>query len=164
MWDPKNEVLWALGDKELAAYAVSGEGAEETLSKISGMGSFLPATHPGGHDLSADLTDPDYLLLSTNKGPLRYNKEENTFVSSFLHSSQIPTSFLKAISRNEDGSFFFLQTTGGKGTAWENMNISGWCSDQITAIIVKGNKALKYTYKSETSAFYKYRVFCGQYQ
>lgn len=164
VWDPKNEVLWALGDEELAAYALSGEGTEESLSKISGMGSALPKSHPGGHDLSADLTDPDYLLLSTNKGPLRYDKEENTFLSSFQQSSQIPTSFLKAVSRNEEGSFFFLQTTGGKGTAWENMNISGWCSDQISAILVKGNKAIKTTYKSETSAFYKCRVFCGQYQ
>lgn len=164
VWDPENEVLWALGDNELAAYALRGEGTEEALSKISGMGARLPSTHPGGHDLSADFTNPNFLLLSTNKGALRFNKEKNTFLSTFSQSSRIPTGYLKAVSNNPNGSLFYVQTTKGEGTPWADMNIAGWCSDQITALIAKGSKFIQVTYKSEVSAFYKSRAFYGKYQ
>ena len=165
LWDPEYEVLWALGSDELAAYALTGEGTEEKLSKISsGLGASLPKEFPGGHDLSADLTNPNFLYLTTNIGPIRYDKENGTFTANFTQSNQIPKGYLKALSNNPSGMFFFVQTNGGKGTAWESMNISGWCSDQISCILNTENGVRKISYKSTTSAFYKSRAFCGQYQ
>ena len=143
LWDPQYGVLWALGDDELAAYLPSGSGTEEVLKKVGGMGALLPSKFPGGHDLSADLTDVAGLYLTTNKGALRFNKETGKFDPDFPQSRKIPSGYLKALSNNPNGNLFFVQTTDATGTAWADKNIAGWCSDRIGYVYKRSRKIRK---------------------
>ena len=164
LWDPTEEVLWALGDKELRAYGLVGEASEQKLTVLGGMGLPLPATHPGGHDLSADFSDKNYLYVTTNKGVLRFNKEENAFATDYPFASVIST-VCTGFGNNLNGNFAISSRNGGKGTPWENASYASWCTDTIQFARRTGEATMvKETYKAADSAFYKVRIFYGQYQ
>jgi len=75
LWDPEYEVLWGLGGYELVAYAVSGSGTKEKISKISDMGTSIKNLGYG-HDLQPDYTDTRYLYFTAGN-VYRFDKETN---------------------------------------------------------------------------------------
>ena len=165
LWDPEYDVLWALGDDDLVAYTVSGTGTSQKLIKVNGMGAKLPEKKNGGHDLAADLTDTRYLYLSTNAAVFRFDKEENELIERFDQYGKLSTTSVKGFGNNQNGNFFYCFPNHGPGTAWENEERADWCTDTIYFCYWKTeNFMYKQAYVSDTAAFYKCRVFYGQYQ
>ena len=165
LWDPEYDVLWALGDDELIAFSANGEGMEQTITQISGMGAKFPKGKDGGHDLAADLTDTRYLYLSGGKNVFRFDKEENVMIERFPNYAKLTHTDVKGYGNNLNGNFFFCYPNHGPGTAWENDGKADWCTDEIWFVYRKtANMMYAQKYVSSTAAFYKCRTFYGQYQ
>ena len=165
LWDPEYDVLWALGNDELVAYTVKGEGTEQTMNIINGMGARLPSGKTGGHDLAADLTDTGYLYLSGGKNVFRFDKEENRLIEKFPQYAKLTHENVKGYGNNLNGNFFFCYPNYGPGTDWEKDSKAEWCTDEIYFVYWKTeNMMYIQRYVSSTAAFYKCRVFYGQYQ
>ena len=163
LWDPENELVWAIGDYDLVAYQVREKDGVEILSKINGIGAKLPTT--GGHDLSADLTDTNFLWCTTNSGVYHFDKEANEFITKFNQYAKLSKKSVKGFGNNRNGNFFFGFPNHGPGREWEKEGIADWCTDTIYYAYWKSENFL-YVQPcvSEKSAFYKVRVLCGQYQ
>lgn len=165
LWDPENEVLWALGDYELCAYILKGEDDTESLVKVSGMGVELPKGMTGGHDLSPDYSDTRYLYFTVNSCVLRFDKETNEIISDFEDSDKLNGIGVKGFSNNPNGVFFMAGIAGGAGTQWEDWWKASWCTDTIYYCFRDADGVLqKIPVVSTESAFYKVRVFYGLYQ
>ena len=167
LWDPEYDVLWALGDYELAAYRVIGEGSAQTLQKVGGMGASLPEEKTGGHDLAPDYSDSQYLYLTVNACTLRFDKEENTFDARFKNYNKLNGNSVKGFGNNLNGNFFMAipGDKNGTGTNFEGHWKASWLTDTIYFCYMKTeNLMYKLGVKSEESGFYKVRVFVGQYQ
>ena len=165
LWDPEYEVLWAVGNNEVVAYNVKGEGASQTLSLIGGMGAKFPGGKGGGHDLAADLTDTRYLYVTTNTNVFRFDKEENALDDKFPQYGKLSTTAVKGFGNNLNGNFFYCFPNHGPGTVWANDSKADWCTDTVYFCYMKTeNFMYKQAYKSSTAAFYKVRTFYGQYQ
>jgi len=165
LWDPEYEVLWALGSKELVAYRVIGKGTGEKLVKVSSYSVTLPSGKTGGHDLSPDYTDTQYLYLTVSSFVLRFDKETGKLTEDFNHASKLNASGVKGFSNNPNGNFFYSGPTGGAGTDWKDWSKASWCTDTIYFCYMRGKHVMyRQTLVSKESAFYKVRAFCGQYQ
>lgn len=165
LWDPEYDVLWALGDYELAAFRVRPDSAGAYLSKIGGMGASLAKGYDGGHDLSADYTDTRYLYLTVNAAVQRFDKENNKLARSFPQSNKLSDKNVKGFSNNRNGHFFISKVNFGIGTDWAGENYASWCTDRIIyGTWLRDNYLKTAEYISETGAFYKMRAFVGSYQ
>ena len=164
LYDPVYEVVWALGGNELVAYSVIGDGTAESLSRISGMGAVLPSDRAGGHDLSADYTDENFLYLTTNTTVFRFDKDAGMLIEKFPQYPKLTGSEIKGFSNNQNGNFFYSRVNKGIGTSWENENFASWCTDRIHFCYMKTeNFMYVQEYVSQNGAFYKIRAFCGTY-
>ncbi len=164
LWDPKYECLWAVGEKELVAYKVidNGDGTE-SLKQIVGYGGKLPTAY--GHDLSADFFDADKLWITTNTAVYHFDKDSGEFNAKFKQYAKLSKAAVKGFGNNLNGNYFFTNPNGGKGRDWEKDTISGWCTDTIYFCYWKSENFLYVqSCVSETSAFYKARIFYGKYQ
>ncbi len=165
LWDPEYDVLWALGNYELAAYSVRPDSEDKYLSKIGGMGAKLQEGHEWGHDLSADYTDSRYLYLTEGAAVQRFDKENNKLILTFPQYKKLSDKNVKGFSNNLNGNFFVTKVNYGKGTSWEGENYASWCTDRIIyGTWLRDNYVQTAEYISETGAFYKMRAFVGSYQ
>ena len=164
LWDPTYQVLWAVGDYDLKAYRLEGEGKREALVEIPEMSIALPADRIWGHDLSPDYTDTRYLYITSSR-VMRFDKETLTLEDSFPISDQPNRSGVKGFSNNPNGHFFITGETGGAGTTWPDWWKASWCTDGIYYVYTDGEGNSQWVKLTSTvSAFYKIRSFCGQYQ
>ena len=165
LWDPEYEVLWALGDYELCAYMLKGEGENQTLVKVNGMGIELPKGMTGGHDLSPDYSDTRYLYFTVNSCVLRFDKDENELIVEFDDYELLNGTGVKGFSNNPNGVFFIAGIAGGKGTDWADWWKASWCTDTIYYCFRDADGVMqKIPVVSKESAFYKVRAFYGSYQ
>lgn len=165
LWDPEYETFWALGDNELVGYAVKGSGTNETLQAVNGLGAALPADNLGGHDLAADLTDTQYLFVTVNSRVYRFDKETSTFNDKFPQYAKLTEKGVKGFGNTTANTYFYTFPNGGEGRVWENDSKADWCTDTIYFCYWKTeNFMYKQACVSEKCAYYKCRVFYGQYQ
>lgn len=164
LWDPKEEVLWTVGNDELRAYELVGEGNTQTLKELGGVGATLPEDANGGHDLAADFSDSDYLWI-TGKQVIRFNKSACEFDTKYENNAKLNISHVKGFGNNLNGNFFFCYPNEGKGTSWETSSFASWCTDTIYYGYWKTASQFVVTpMVSKNCAYYKVRVFYGQYQ
>lgn len=164
LWDPEYEVLWALGGYELVAYAVTGEGTNQKLSLVQGMG--MDISDLGyGHDLQADFTDSRYLYFTAGKA-FRFDKDENK-LGLFLHSDSYQQKEIKGFSSTPNDEIVSTGPLGGAGKFFEKSTKESWLTDTIwlfTKVERKGKVAVqKQEFVATESAFYKVRSFYGKY-
>ena len=165
LWDPEYEVLWALGGKELRAYKVEGEGENETLVQVEGMGMEFSKETPNGHDLSPDYTDSRYLYITLDTGVYRFDKKTNELIEDIDNKDLLSGNYIKGFSNNQNGNFFSSIATGGAGLSWENWANASWCTALINYFYYDDSGVLqKVSVAAEESAYYKVRAFCGAYQ
>ncbi len=164
LWDPANECLWAVGKTELVAYKVVDDGdGTESLKRVVGFGGKLPTTD--GHDLSADFFDSNKLWITTNTGVYHFDKTTGEFDAKFDQYGKLSKKFVKGFGNNLNGNYFYSNPNGGKGREWEGTDLAEWCTDTIYFCYWKSKNFLySQACVSETSAFYKARVFYGKYQ
>ncbi len=163
LWDPKYQCLWAVGDDELVAYTLSGTGKSLQLVLDETRGRKLPAG--GGHDLSADFSDPDHLWVTVNSKVLHFNKAQNAFEKDFENSVFLSRPAVKGFGNNLNGHFFYCYPNGGPGRAWNKKSIAEWCTDTISYAYYNESGQMRWTAcVSKKYAYYKVVSFYGEYQ
>ncbi len=161
LYDPVYECLWVIGEWDLAAYRIVGEGTAQTIEPIEGKKWSLQEFGNAGHDLAPDLTDSRYLFCTPREGVLRFDKETGTFRRLFPDEILPP---FKSFTQAPDGTFVVTVPNHGKGRVWENWRKAGWCTDRI-CILQKSSDgtAVFREYPADEAAFYKSRAFYGRY-
>ncbi|WP_213807788.1 DUF6528 family protein [Granulicella sp. dw_53] len=74
LWDPRRQVLWALGQNKLVQLRVRGTSAAPTLTLVAT--TILPKG--GGHDLEPKYGDTNILWITTASSTWTYNKTTDT--------------------------------------------------------------------------------------
>lgn len=161
LWDPEYEILWAIGNVSLKAYRLRGSGENENMVSTSSWGTALPEGFRGGHDLSADYTNTRYLYLSLGYRIVRFDKETKELQT----LSEKSADSVKGFSNNPSGNLFATGACGGEGLFWDDEWFNSWCTETINFCLRNDDGTYeKIAIKSEKSAFYKARAFCGDYQ
>lgn len=108
LWDPDNEVLWALGFPTLEAYSPEvGSDGKVALHRVEGWGCDVP--DGTGHDLMPDCSNPDILWFTDNVSILQYSKSQNKMLKEFDNSKKLkmmPT--VKGVTSFSDGVVAFV--------------------------------------------------------
>lgn len=164
LWDPEYKVLWAVGQKDLNAYTVAGEGSDEELILRDDLGTLKPGLY--GHDLSADFLDANYLWVTGGSHVYHFNKETGELSLDYEFGDKLDKPSVKGFGNNPDGSYFLTMPNYGVGTSWEKESYAGWSTDKIFCFYPGEDGAELETVKckSETRAFYKVFSFYGKYQ
>ena len=123
LWDQTHQVLWALGNQlRKYSYNTPVSGGSITNPKLHLDTTYDSLPSPWGHDLSADVNNPDQLLLSTNGGVYTFHISTGTFDS-------IPTAafgnFVKAIS-SQPGQNTLVETRPSSGCT-----LNSWCTSVV---------------------------------
>ncbi len=165
LYDPVYECLWVIGEWDLAAYRIVGEGVSQTLEPIEGKKWSLAEYGNSGHDLSPDLTDSRYLFCTPARGVLRFDKETGTFDRSFSDGTSLQSYSFKSFTQTSDGTFVFTAPPcEGRRKLYEGWWKAPWCTDFIGTVrrLPDGGFEEK-RYFADHSAYYKSRAFCGRY-
>lgn len=161
VWDPERNVLWAGGNR-LEAYAVEGEGVNQTLRLLEDKIYTYPA-----HDMMPDYTDSRYLYLAGQQ-VVRYDKETHTISEDFPFCDILQGGDLKTFTNNPNGYFFRNGYGGGVGTFFEGFWKASWLSNKIISFFPETAadgtvRLVRHELISNKSAFYKVRPLYGKY-
>lgn len=154
LWDETHKVLWALGNQlRKYGYNTTRSGGTITNPKLDLLMTYNVLPSPWGHDLSADVNNPDQLLLTTNGGAYTFHISTGTF-------SDIPgaayDTFVKAIS-SQPGQNMLVETKPSSGCTLNN-----WCTSVVHFYnAANGNAAGSRTVSG--AAIYKGKTFDPNY-
>ena len=108
LWDPDNEVLWALGFPALEAYSpVKDSDGKVTLYRLENWGCEVPDAT--GHDLMPVYGNKDLLWFTDNVSILQYSKSQGKMLKEFDNSQKLkmmPT--VKGVTNFADGVVAFV--------------------------------------------------------
>lgn len=154
LWDPENQVLWALGRDMLRAFSVSKNlfGKIE-VNEVEEYRSTVPTDY--GHNLSPVYGDINKLWISSGSQVYQYDKTTKEFSSMFEGSDKITHSRVKAMGNFYDGSLL-LTFPDGVYRSWTTATVSYYPKS--------GDDFYSQDVASETGAFYKARVWYNSYQ
>jgi hypothetical protein len=149
LWDPRREVLWAIGTDELVTLRVGGTPASPTLTEADRLA--LPSQ--GGHDLAPVYRDHDRLWITTNHGVYQFDKSSRTFTT-YRDSARVNLPLVKAVGDNpQTGQVLLTRPKAGCATTW--------CTDTVEFF---GPGRLTATRTLPNAQFYKARWFVPAYQ
>ncbi|MBO5221215.1 MAG: hypothetical protein J6C26_02765 [Clostridia bacterium] len=164
LWDPVYQCLWVLGAGELAAYRAVGEGVSQRLEPIPGKRWSISEYGNGGHDLNPDPTDSRYLFCTPLHGVLRFDKQTGTFSRPYPAQAAIATRHCKSFSCFPDGTFVYTSPALRDDPKWNDWWKQNWCTDRIVWLRVSPDGTFEEReIFSDQGAFYKCKVFYGQY-
>lgn len=116
LWDPDNEVLWAVGFPTLEAYSpVTDSDGKVTLYRVSNWGCEIP--DGSGHDLMPVYGNKDLLWFTDNVSILQYSKSQGKMLKEFENSKKLkimPT--VKGVTNFPDGVVAFVSYGDASGT------------------------------------------------
>lgn len=123
LWDQTHQVLWALGN-ELRKYGYNTPrtGGTITNPKLDLLTSYTVLPSAWGHDLAADVNNPDQLYLTTNGGVYIFHISTGTF-SNVPGAAQ--DTFVKAIS-SQPGQNTLVETRPSAGCT-----LNSWCTSVV---------------------------------
>ncbi len=113
LWDPEYNLLWAVGDYQLRAYAYTGTTADPALE----LQYSVNLSSNWGHDLSAYYGHKELLLISNGAQSVVYNKETRTFSTLYAGSEFLNYSAVKGFSMlpfGNGGELFAVVCADGK--------------------------------------------------
>jgi hypothetical protein len=146
LWDPKYEVVWALGRDKLTALEVTAnEDGSVTVVKNEELSVVMPMDH--GHDLQPVYGNSDYLLV-TGTTIKMYNKVTKEFTEVYHEGKSV-----KGVGILPNGDFLYIYPDGLAET-WNStwINHVDPATGEITYI------------HSNQGRFYKLRVLNFNYQ
>jgi hypothetical protein len=123
-WDNRLRVLWAIADKELVKYQVTGTDDAPGLKPLASFG--LPTNL--GHDLQPVTGNEDRLWVTTRYGVYQFIKSTGTFDASYPREREISGSNVKSIGTDAN-SGTVLRTKPTQN------NSCTWCTDRVTLYI-----------------------------
>ncbi|GGD85104.1 DUF6528 family protein [Paenibacillus nasutitermitis] len=120
LWDPRGNVLWAVGDNHLVALLVDGSRIAPVLTE------YLKVTLPtvGGRDVQPVYGDVDKLWVPTNSAVYQYSKSANAFSTTYAGAAQMNRANVRGTGSDlETGQA--IQTVPKAGCS------SSWCTDTV---------------------------------
>ncbi len=165
LYDPVYECLWVIGEWDLAAYRIVGQGTEQTMEPIEGKSYSLKPFGNAGHDLSPDLLDSRYLYCTPASGVLRFDKETGAFDTSFADGTPLQSYSFKSFTQFPDGTYVYTAPyCNGRRRMLEDWWKGSWCTDFIGVLRHLPDGSRQETrYFADVAAFYKCRALCGRY-
>lgn len=153
-WDPKNNVLWALGGNEIRAYEIGGTREKPTLTVKADMGMALPG---GGHDLSPVYGDTDRLWITYSGGVAQFVKSEKRLDTEYPGAALLNVKNSKSLNSFADGTVV--------GTVADANNKTANHDTDVLRVWKPGDEAVtELKFAKPVRDFYKARVFCVEYQ
>ncbi|MCK9222884.1 MAG: DUF6528 family protein [Limnochordia bacterium] len=146
LWDPKHNLLWALGDDRLIALEVGGTLDAPMLKKA--LESPLPTF--GGHDLAPVYGNTDRLWVTTVSSVYQYEKSTDTWLTPFLDDDMCELRNVKGVGNSPSGRIVFSKPKAG--------TLYSWTTDTIELYLPKASRI------RTDAAFYKVRVWNPDYQ
>ena len=159
LWDPENEVLWAVGMNQLGAIAVLGTVEDPSLSLIQDMVYKTPKA--GMHDLAPVYSDSNKLFVTCSAGIMVFDKTAESFSYSYPGGTvgRLHDYAPGCGSFREDDVFVF--TTIRENT----MVLNDWCTNQVFVYVPFTNGSGKLVQRKDSDdAYYKIRVVNFDYQ
>ncbi|WP_218090196.1 DUF6528 family protein [Paenibacillus solanacearum] len=147
LWDPRSNVLWAVGDTTLAALLVQGSPAAPTLKESFKV--TLPTT--GGHELQPVYGNTDRLWISTDTQVYQFVKSSKTWSTTYAGSSGINRAGVRSVGNQLSGQA--VQTVPGGGCT-----LNTWCTDTVDFFNPSATRT------KSGAAFYKARILNPDYQ
>lgn len=149
LWDPANNVIWALGTDDLLELSVGGSANSPTLSIVATIA--LPAT--GGHDLSPNYGDANSLWVTTSLNVYLFVKSTQNF---YAAPGSVDRTAVKGCGNQPSGEIAQCQIDTSVCT------LNTWCTPNVNFFTAAG--AADYTRTKTGAAFYKCRIFTPDYQ
>lgn len=146
LWDPGNNVLWALGGSQLCRLHPTGTGTTKQLLQLAAD----PLPSPGGHDLQAVYGDRDLLWVTTSCQVYQYSKSRRTWSTAYPHASAVNCADVKSIGTNPTTGEV-LQTIPAPGAD------PYWVTDTIE-IVAAARRRIR-----REGRFYKARYWVADY-
>lgn len=154
LYDPQNDVLWAVGTNLLKAYKVSlADDGTPVAAEQAELAAKIPTG--GAHDLQPVCGDTDRLWITTSSAVYQYSKSKKEFFTDYDGNQSVNKKNIKAIGNFDDGSILLI--TPDKA-------FQSWTSASATLFIRNGKKFSKVTLNSNDGGFYKVRVANKNYQ
>lgn len=159
LWDPEEEVLWALGNTVLNAYDVGGSRQKPTLTLLKKA----QVTFSGGHDLSPVYGNSDLLWITYGNGVGQYSKSQDRFLSSYEGKAAISLKAVKSINTYADGVTVMSIADPNNATANHD-------TDKVRIFRYVRNASGVWQYRFNDVSFngkrdfYKVRAFVADYQ
>ena len=154
LWDPENEVVWALGLSKLTAYKVERTGSGITVTEDTSKSVKLISDY--GHDIAPVYGDTDKMWITTSGGLYIYSKSDKTFTTHINGDNNvIKRSNIKGIGNFDDGSILSLYPDGA---------LYEWTTQTINLYFKYGDKLYHTTYMTLGTHYYKCRVLRTDYQ
>ena len=158
LWDPKYQVVWAVGDHKLSAFTVSGGPENPRLTLNSDM---VYRTGQGGlHDLAPCYGDPTKLFVTCQAGVLLFDKESEKFTTAYpgaYYASQM--TYVPGVGNFPDNVMAMTHVIPGQ-TAGRD-----WLMNQVTILVpLSKYTARKVIRVAPNDGYYKLRVWIPDYQ
>ena len=160
VYDPEEELIWALGDKALDAYYVGGTREDPKLNLLGDMGYY---DFYNGHDLTPVFGDNNRLWVS-HIGVSQFDKEKGVFDKDFDPTvAQALSGDVKSIGSFRDGWIVATRAEGSVNqTAAHNTQ-----TVRLLYPVPAADGTVSYQMKDilfPNRDFYKVRVFVEDYQ
>lgn len=154
LWDEVNQLLWAIGGKQISAYRVSitADGTVQ-VSEESGRRTELPTG--GAHDLAPVYGDKDALWITTSSKVYRFQKSTKTFSTDYDGNGSLNRKTVKGVGNFPDGSIVYIYPDG---------ELKAHTSKSMVFLRNVDGVLTKETLVSPTGHFYKVRVWSTDYQ
>lgn len=152
LWDPENNLLWAVGNDVLTALEVGRDPlrlVEKTEYRVT-----LPSG--GAHDLAPCYGDTNLLWVTNGQAVYQFNKAEKTFSTEYPAANLLNRQNIKGIGNFAGQDAWVFTTPDGTYRSWDTSVIH-------LVLSLDGNPTV-IPLKSNVGAFYKVRVWCSDYQ
>lgn len=146
LWDPAEEVLWALGDDHLVSLKVLGTPSAPILQEVSKVS--LPTRY--GHDLSPVYGDNDRLWVTTVSKVYHYVKSTQSWTETYTGSGSVNRHDVKGNGNQPSGQI--AQTIPKAG------GVQPWTTDTVDFFLPDMTRT------RTGGGFYKVRVWNSAYQ
>ncbi len=150
LWDETREILWAMGNTEIAAYEIGEDPANPSLTKI---GSYGCSDMKGGHDLSAIHGNDDQVWVGGSIVRI-FDKTTGKLISNYDGADTVNASSVKCICSFPDGDAALTVATG----VYAEHN-----TDRFKLFSFEGAGATAEVFTFDGRAFYKARSFMASY-
>ncbi|MBO5213627.1 MAG: hypothetical protein J6B86_02515 [Clostridia bacterium] len=151
-WDPANECLWVLNNKEIYAVKVQNPGRNGTLQVVEGsaVGGFA-----GGHALSPVTGSPGKYWVGANSTIFQFDTKTKTLTKC---ADVLQQPGIKGIASFADGTVILAAHKIGGGTP-----TYGWSSDGFRIVSANGT-SVTVPFDTDHREFYKVQPFTRDYQ
>lgn len=158
LWDPKNELLWGLGETELRAFKVVKAGKND-ITVTEDMERYTKLPSNLGHDLAPYYYDDDKMWVTVFSTFYIYDKTTKTFTKEVEgDDGLIVRRRVKGIGNFADGSMV---------TAYPDeleTSYQTWTTEKINFYFKLGDKLYYCPFATPDMHHYKCRIICTDYQ